>query len=133
MMCDCPCGTPRLTRHHLASHMQPAPWAVVPTDPAMLQLPSHTLARSAASSGAAPPASPCATVSLTLTLTITQTLTRSFIRRGTPRLTVRHRMHAVSTLGCAACAVPLAAGWATSAGIVRARVRVRLNFKVQAR
>lgn len=36
------------------------------------------------------------------------------ITRGTPRLAVRRLMHGLSTLGAAACAVPLAAGWASS-------------------
>ena len=38
----------------------------------------------------------------------------SLIRRGVPSLAVRHAMHAITTLGCALCALPLAAGWATS-------------------
>uniref|UniRef100_A0A7S3VSY5 Major facilitator superfamily (MFS) profile domain-containing protein n=1 Tax=Dunaliella tertiolecta TaxID=3047 RepID=A0A7S3VSY5_DUNTE len=41
-------------------------------------------------------------------------LADGFIRRGSPRLTVRRGAHAISTLGCAACAIPLAAGWATT-------------------
>lgn len=41
-------------------------------------------------------------------------LADGFIQRGTPRLTVRRGAHTISTLGCAACAIPLAAGLATT-------------------
>eukprot|EP00967_Tisochrysis_lutea_P000527 scaffold639_cov18-Tisochrysis_lutea.AAC.1 len=45
-------------------------------------------------------------------MTLMRTLPCRFIRRGSPRLTVRRGAHAISTLGCAACAIPLAAGGA---------------------
>ena len=62
-------------------------------------------------------------LSLSLTHTHTQTQTQTqtttllacrFIQRGTPRLIVRRGAHTISTLGCAACAIPLAAGLATT-------------------